>query len=922
MSYSMSPLKPSLLKALLLSVFASASLFTPPCSAVTYAANKVTLTDLTGSPQPNRPFSLSRVFAQGEIASYAQPRVAGVPLTTWQCDRMNSWPDGSLKHAIISFTYTLPSNSQPLVVDFVNNANPSSAGDAAATQAAALSQAAMLAFDPGTGAGTWGAEIDATQGVTQTANARTMLAAGAWRYWLRGPVVTQVIVEDRTPGRAYDFGWQCASNCTSTDYTQVTWTKAGAGSDYQSLHPIFVLTFYNGWHGVQTDYIVEDSWSDRLQDQEYNLALKAHSDNSLTEYTYPNFWHNAATRWRRRFWDGTTPARVKTDLTFPYLVKSHAFLNWDTTRTVGSTAIGLETASFQSAMANPATFMTDLPENLLSPRSTGQYQPEMGMPGGRPELGPLARWDVRWLYTQDDGLYRAMIANANTVSAIPSHVREARTDNYLLSSDLDPNRVTKAFGYFYSVDARPTVQLYNISTGNSGDQTVPVGTTRCNNNYVSGYDQFCTLPLSSRDASTTVWYPEASHYDATAYPAYIATGDWYYLDELYSVASYFLAYQPLNGSMGLLSHYNFNLRGTAWQFRHVAFAAFAAPDGDKEGAYLNQKLGNNIASEEGRFNVQSGSYYNNAAWQYGRTTLASYYNNLPNGPGNGNNPLRIPYFQIYNINNGNNDRGYFATGQVMSALSPWQGGYWTLALGWAKGFAVPDADTLLGEQAKYWINLVQKPGTPGYTYNPYLAAMLDGPAIDMTDNWFQSTSAMLNAWTTSMPSGSANCCGYGVGLNFQTLNSWTADTGVYNEVLPDYMDHGYNWILAAAVAVSAPYSDSTSGLAGQGSWTWINSANAQWAAFLGSNGTESSCSNGTPDQHLMNCDNPKWGIVPVSTKATVNACDVNGDGVVDSKDVQAAASQVVDGSPCTAGSCDATYVQRVTDAVLTGQCTL
>ncbi|MDQ2842931.1 MAG: hypothetical protein M3Y72_18210, partial [Acidobacteriota bacterium] len=305
------------------------------------ASNSVTLTDLTGSAQASRPFSISRVFAQGEIANYAQPRVSGTALPVWQCDRMNSWPDGSLKHAIISFKETIPANG-PVMVDFVNNTNPSSAGDVAATQAAALSQAAMLAFDPGTGAGTWGAEIDATQGVTQTANARKMITAGAWRYWLRGPVVTQVIVEDQSTARAYDFGWQCASNCTNTDYTKVTWAQAASNSIYQSLHPIFVLTFYTGWSGVQTDYIVEDSWSDRLQDQAFNLTLKAHSDQSITEYTYPNFWQNAATRWRRRYWEGTQPRRVKTDLNFAYLTQSKAVLNWDQTKTVGPYAIGLE----------------------------------------------------------------------------------------------------------------------------------------------------------------------------------------------------------------------------------------------------------------------------------------------------------------------------------------------------------------------------------------------------------------------------------------------------------------------------------------------------------------------------------------------------------------------------------------------------
>src|ERR1700675_85263 len=106
------------------------------------ASNSVTVTDTSGSLQTSRPVSISRIFTTGEIAAYAQPSGGGTPLTTWQCDRKSQWADGSLKHAIISFTQTISANGS-VTIAFVNNVNPSSAGNQTATNSAALTQAQM-----------------------------------------------------------------------------------------------------------------------------------------------------------------------------------------------------------------------------------------------------------------------------------------------------------------------------------------------------------------------------------------------------------------------------------------------------------------------------------------------------------------------------------------------------------------------------------------------------------------------------------------------------------------------------------------------------------------------------------------------------------------------------------------------------------
>ena len=90
-----------------------------PAQAVS-PGNGVTVTEASGSSQTDRPMTLSRVFAQGDIPNFAKARVGGLAVPT-QCDVKTRWPDGSVQHAIISFQVTLPASGL-VEVDFINQA--------------------------------------------------------------------------------------------------------------------------------------------------------------------------------------------------------------------------------------------------------------------------------------------------------------------------------------------------------------------------------------------------------------------------------------------------------------------------------------------------------------------------------------------------------------------------------------------------------------------------------------------------------------------------------------------------------------------------------------------------------------------------------------------------------------------------------
>lgn len=157
-----------------------------------------------------RPISVRHHFHRGEIPSgyFPAPYVSGTILTTWQTDQVKTWPDGSVKHAAISFPLTAGAGATT-VVEFWPSTNACSSGNRAACDAAGLTQAQMLAFN----GGTWTASLTATanpQGSTTAAtfDARAAVSAGLWSYWLRGPAVTTVIAADASSARSLDFGWQ------------------------------------------------------------------------------------------------------------------------------------------------------------------------------------------------------------------------------------------------------------------------------------------------------------------------------------------------------------------------------------------------------------------------------------------------------------------------------------------------------------------------------------------------------------------------------------------------------------------------------------------------------------------------------------------------------------------------------------------
>jgi hypothetical protein len=710
-----------------------------------FASNSITITDTSGSTN-TRPFSISRFFVKGEIAAYAQPRIGGTPLTTWQCDKNTSWSDGSLQHAVISFSTTV-SASGSVTVDFVNNASSSSAGSA-------LNQAAMLAFNAGGGAGSWGADIEVIGSATCTANqlsgntcaanAKTMLTAGKWSYWLQGPVVTQVIVEDRTSARSYDMGW-------------------GA---YASLHPLFVLTFYPGFAGVKIEYITENMWTTALQDQAYSLALNRGPTLAIQPYTKATFTHIAKSRWRKVYWDGTTPGSVNIDYNFAYMISSKALPSYDLTKTVSPAAVASEVAVFNGT-GNICGFSNPADHGDIAGQA--EWCTAFNTTGGREDIGPNAGWYTRYLYTFDPSLYPVMLGDGAAAGHMPVHLRESATGKFY-----DGASTVDAFGHSISRHARLTFFFPSFTYGGTvtADKVTPVGTVT-------------ETPWDTGGQAGIV-----SHQPEPAFIPYLITGDWYWLEELYFHAAY-SATNDYNVAQMQWSNLMDSLqeRAFAWGMRAFGHAALMAPDGSPEKTYFNERISYNAAIREGFLNVTDGSFYDpssSSPWFFGRNDAST--------GGGYSNPLHFMY-------PGTNDFGsVLDPTKVYSngASSPWMGLYRHIMLGHLAELDFPVAAV----QQNYAKNFIEQILSPDY--NPYLAGQYRMGVKRISDGAFFTTWAAVKDAFLSAALADSN--------GKWPTNAWPA---TYD---------GYAHIAQAAGSFMTGITDGS--MKGSDAYSWLVSANA------------------------------------------------------------------------------------------------
>jgi hypothetical protein len=543
-------------------------------------SNAVTIHSAGAEVPASQVHRVPRWFAQGEITGQPRPFVGGIAAGAWQADVKNRWPDGSVQYAIISFPAAIPAAGS-VTVEFRDSPDACHLGNQAVCEAAALGSQGMLDFS----GGTWAAVIEvqaepAGETTLRSANARTMIANGHFTYWLRGPVVTEVIVEDASLARQYDFGWVCSASC-SQPYASTTWTD---DPTYRSLHPIFVLSFATGMSTVRAQYTLANYWTTARQDQRYSLTLKTGAG---TVFSKAVVRAPGGTWWRKEYYDGAAPVQTRTDFNLEYLRYSTMVMPFKTGITVNATgpiSVASSISWFQQGAADEFPFWCP---NTNPNSQCGSRLRTYSATGGRPDRGFYPLWEAQWLHSMDAGLYDVVRANADYVGVQQIHWRESATGlDYLPDVDIH--------GFPVSLNARDNL-WHNGGINWTG---VPAAVAALQSNY-------------------SYWYPDNAHMHSHAQLAYLVTGDWWYMQEQAFLGHYIFGWAQKDGAnhagrkgnWGYIKPNEANHRAMAWMMWNLWRASLIIPDGDPQKTYLREKLTDQVATLEGYWNITDGDHY-------------------------------------------------------------------------------------------------------------------------------------------------------------------------------------------------------------------------------------------------------------------------------------------------------------------------
>lgn len=467
----------------------------------------VTIAEKAGVSSTNYPVTLSMVFAKGDVPSSVIARVGGAGLPT-QTDVKVRWPDGSVRHALVSFILPSLAAGSQVSVDLLSGGTNSNTTWMTKDQLLASDFEALMAITVG--------------GVTTNVSARQMLQNTAGPdYWMKGSIASEFIIRD--------FSTDVAGQLNVSYRVRV----------YPSL----------GLFRVST--VVDNTWIDARGNLTYDFALSLGLSNPQVVFAKTNFTQWTDSRWHKVFWQGTTPSSIEVRYNLPYLVKTGALPNYDTSLVVSGAAV----TNLYNTWNNSA-------HDIMDGAGLTKYFPTTG---GRSEIGPYPQWASLYICSMDSRMAEVTTNYGDLSGSIPMHFREA-----------DPNR--SFYCHPVNIDDRPTVWTSQIDVGYIQQ-------------YIAPADRF---PAAIGDLNTP-WTVDLAHQPSLAYIPYLITGDLYYLEEMHFWACFDLGASNggyRGGSQGWLID---QLRGNAWAFRNVIDAAAMTPDTMPEKAYLEAKIANNIS---------------------------------------------------------------------------------------------------------------------------------------------------------------------------------------------------------------------------------------------------------------------------------------------------------------------------------------
>jgi exo-rhamnogalacturonan lyase-like protein len=348
----------------------------------------VTVDNLGKAARPAGPVTFGMVFAQGDVPRGKTIIVKGCAA---QANIKRRWPDGSVKHAIL--TAQLP------------------AMKAGASQPVELMRAVMPDVDmapPKPVAEALAADLDCQvkfsipDGPTETASLRS------------------AIKQAKTTTRWLDGLW----NGLAEEFILKTVPVDKDGVADPDIEVRFHVRYYPATKSARIVVVVENCRWKSPGNIPYDVTItlngkQAYAKKEAGRWNGYNrekeyMGHSKWARWVKRFWVGRPLDDVHVRYDLKYLNTTGLLPRYDTTAPVAERSIARMVAAWKKSRI-------DILQN-------GFILPYFPTTGGRSDIGPLPGWTATYLMSQDPRAKQVVLGLGDLAGSCPVHFREAKTD--------------------------------------------------------------------------------------------------------------------------------------------------------------------------------------------------------------------------------------------------------------------------------------------------------------------------------------------------------------------------------------------------------------------------------------------------------------------------------------------------------------
>ena len=357
---------------------------TPPAPKANADLVGLIIENLAAHPLPASPVTFGQAFLPGHMPAKAGmvARIDGKDVPV-QVDAKTTYPDGSLRMAVLSLTAPpMPAHAKaPMMLVAAAPASGNAVDLARLADGKAYDLSIDLTFHQEDGT-TAPFHLDAAPLLAKA------LAEEKPDYWLRGPVASEIRVDAPVTG-SFHIVFDVRAYADGTTHTDLQFAN-----DY---------AIQKAGGAVKYDVVVKEDGKIALQYR------------NLTQFQYEN--------WHRTLWSGPVPP-INLARDVDYLERIGVIADYD----LAAGAPAAMVAEEAKQMASPG-FGAPLTTNGVT-----QYMP---MTGARPDIGPTTRANAIWLFTQDPAAAAYALWQGEAAAGIPWHFWNPEAGTWL-NTDQNP----------------------------------------------------------------------------------------------------------------------------------------------------------------------------------------------------------------------------------------------------------------------------------------------------------------------------------------------------------------------------------------------------------------------------------------------------------------------------------------------------